>query len=170
MAREIVIRIISEDDMVPRPVVEESSGPEASSEAKSSSAKKKKSTLSVLGAFVGKRVWAIVKAQAQSSMDKYLSATENYRLQAHVDNTIDTIDSIVSFWFSGVVGYKMFAGTAIGGPAGAVIGIATTAASKTLQAFRSNESKQQLLVENAYSNYFYKERAGYVTGGHGTEN
>lgn len=168
--REVIVRIISEEQTEPTPV------PQEDNSAPSPTAKRKKNKEDdsdfgkVFAAYVGKRAWSNIKSSAQYFTGKYFTASENYRLQTNVDNAMDTIDFGVSTAFSMVAASKLFKDTAVGSAGGAVIGLVVTALNKTIQTVRRFENETQKIMDNAYGNYFYGERAGYVAGGHGTEN
>lgn len=112
----------------------------------------------------------MVKSEGQYQMGKYLNATENYRLQTSVTNAMDTIDFGVNATTNVFATATFFGKTTFGAGFGAIVGIAFTALQKGLQTVRTYEGESQKIIENAYGNYFYGERSGFVAGGHGTEN
>lgn len=168
MAREIVIRILEERSLAPDP---EADGGSASSRPSESASEKKEKTLKqLMGAYIGKRVWNILKNEAKYFTGKYFSATENYKAQSYVDNTLDTIDFAVSTGFSMFAAGKLFADTAIGGVGGMALAVGAAVVQKSVGAFNKYSDEAQKIINNTYGNYFYAERSGYVAGGHGTEN
>ena len=163
MARQVVVRIVSERAAEP--------SPEGASEEKKPSVKKEKkkkeepSVPSLLMAFMGKKVVTAIKDESLYFVGKYFTATENYKAQTLVSNASATIDSLMS------IGFSLYAGaTAIGGFAGVMAGMSVAAFNVGSQAFKKYENEAEKIVENAYGNYFYGVRAGLVDGGHGTEN
>lgn len=173
MAREVVIRILSEQETVPSVTATPNANAQPSPNAKGSQKKgnKQDETFeSVFLAYVGRKAWAMIRQQATYSANRYLQLTENYRMQTSVQNTMQVVDGITDMVMAGVVGAKLFRDTQVGAGAGAVIGMIVTAISATASAVQKYEDAAQRIVENAYGNYFYSERAGIVNGGHGTEN
>lgn len=169
MAREVIIRILEERPLEPSADASGSTTSEPSRSGKAGG-KKEKTLSQLLTSYVGKRVWGILKNEAKYFSGKYFNTTENYKMQSYVENTLDTIDFGVSTAFSMVVGSKLFENTAIGGDAGAILGIAVAVGQKAVSTFNKFSDETQRIINNTYGNYFYAERSGYVSGGHGTEN
>ena len=167
MAREVIIRILEERPSEPDP---EASDGGQSDPSRTGKSKKDKTLSQLLTAYVGKRVWGIIKEEAKYFTGKYFAATENYKTQSLVDNALETIDFGMSTGFSMVAGAKMFEGTALGAGGGALLAAAAVITQKTVTAFNRYFDEAQKIINNTYGNYFYGERAGYVDGGHGTEN
>ena len=156
--RTITIRILSGGKPVPTPDADTSSENTPSPNVSAGSENKKKSetgsTKKVLAAYVVGKVWNEVKALSKHYVGKYFDATENYTAQNLVTNASDTIDFGISLFKAGAVGM------ALGGPI----------VSKGFNVVREFGDRAINLTNNAYGNYFYGRRAGYVDGGHGTEN
>lgn len=170
MAREVIIRIIGETEATPS--ASNPNSPKGKNNAVANNGKKSgdRSLSEIMWAYLGKRAIRAIKNEAVHYAGKYFSAADDYKKQEMVANASSTIDDVTSLGFAAFAGYKMFANTAIGGPWGAVIGVAVTAVTKTAGAIKSYEQEAQKITENAYGNYFYGVRAGLVAGGHGTEN
>ena len=172
MAKTVTIRIISDYQQEPSVQAEASSDSMPSVTATSKGKKKdeKKDPDKAFTVYMGRRAFALIKSEAQFHYNKVTSMAENYILEANLNNALQTVDmahSVFSMW---ALGSKMGAETAIGGAAGGAIGIAVAAIVQVAGAVRKMETQAQSIAQNAYGNYFYGERAGYVAGGHGTEN
>lgn len=169
MAREVIIRILEERPLEPSADASASTDSEPSRGGKAGG-KKEKTLSQLLTAYVGKRMWSVLKSEAKYFSGKYFNTTENYKMQSYVDNALETIDFGVSTGFSMAVGAKMFADTAIGAAGGALVAAAVVVGQKAVSTFNKFADETQRIINNTYGNYFYAERSGYVSGGHGTEN
>lgn len=159
MAKEVVVRILSGGE-------DRSPNPTAATEAKkpNSNAKNSRSTTQIVGMYVANKVWSTLKAEAQYHAGKYLNMTENYKAEVTVQNAVSTIDDIMGIATASMAGFQM------GGVAGMAVSATAAVLSKTTSKLHRYEDAAKSIIENAYSNYFYGERAGFVVGKNGTEN
>jgi len=124
----------------------------------------------LLRTYIGRRVFNIVKSQATQFAGKYFDASEAYMMQSGVSNAVDTIEGLINMTTTGIMAGKAFSLAGFSSTLGFGVGIASALISKTAQAVGAYADASRGLIENAYSNYFYGARAGFQTGGHGTEN
>lgn len=161
MAKEVIIRVLGETEPSPSPTASSSGNtPKANAKEK----KKEKTASEMVMTYAANRVWQAVKSEAQYHMGKYFNLTEDYKGQMMVDNAATTIDMAMSMYTSIKVGMVM------GGPVGAAVAVAANALTKTTSALHRYADEATKIIDNAYGNYFYGTRAGFVAGGHGTEN
>lgn len=156
--RIVTIRILSEESPVP------SADAGSSEKTKSKTKEPEKSATQIMAVYAARRTWEFVKREAVYYANKYIAATEDYKLQVNVQNATDTIDSAMN------IGTAMLLGAKMGGAPGMVVAGTLTAAGQAVTKLNQFQDYSQKIVENAYGNYFYGTRAGLVTGGHGTEN
>ena len=169
MSRSITITIINEaSDELPSPDL--STQESAKAKPSADNEKKKKTVGDLLKIYVGRRIYQSVKSTATTYMNKYFDAAENYHAATAVDNTMTTIDGIVDLWAGAMGAAKGFAMIGASAGVGFGLGAAAVAITKTISAINQYASEAQNLVNSAYGNYFYGQRAGFVAGGHGTEN
>ena len=172
MAKEVIIRILYDESGEPNPEATPSSQdkqPQPSGK-KAKKEKESQTTAQVFGAYMAHRSWNFIKTEAKYYSNKYMIASEAYREQTLVENAVDTIDFAISTGMIVYAGAKTFAGTALGAAGGGLVALAVTAIAKTAQAIHRYADEAQRIAESAYGNYFYGVRAGFVDGGHGTEN
>lgn len=171
--RTITIRIISEDQSV-APSPDPSDGASAkeipSPKASNSSSKEKsKSLFAELN--IREKAKNLAIQEAEFYTGKYLSVTEDYRAETALQNVKNTINNAFSIYASmkTVAALGASAGP-YGAIAGAAIGATMSIASKVQGEISKYSEAAQAIIDNAYGNYFYGERAGFVSGGYGTEN
>ena len=166
--RTITIKIVSDaGEQTPNP------NGNVSQNAPNPSAKKTKGSddaMKTFGIYVARRAYYLAKSTASQYVNKYFNASEMYREQMMISNTMNTIDYFVDIGTSGMFVSKMLAGTAAGGPVGFAIGAGIMALTKGIQRFNELSNQAQQLVDSSYGNYFNSTRAGFVAGGHNTEN
>lgn len=172
--RKIIVQIVSN-------VVDKASSPSADagggsggndeSQPKADTTDKKKINATAGFAYqISRTVTSQVVSQANYYVGKYYSMTEDYKGQQNSQNTMKAI-SLVTGTASSAVSLGVLGGTAfgpVGAIVGATLGVAMSAVTNYMNA--KNEYNEAMLAihENAYSNYFYSERAGYADGGRGT--
>ena len=170
MARTITVRIIDETaaNAIPTPAGGSGIAAEPNPSGSTPSGKKKnaneKTMTEILWILAGKRIVNYVKSESMYYTGKYFNLTENYYGQTFVANATQTIEDNMAVATSAMMGLKM------GGTVGAVVATVMSVAQKTLKALDNYAEEARKMAENAYGNYFYGERAGFVAGGHGTEN
>lgn len=171
--RTITIRIISEDqNAAPSPVPSDNQQDNETPSPKASNSSSKEQSKSLFAQMhLANKAKDFIIQEAEYYTGKYLSVTEDYKMQ----NTLQNVKNTIQFGFSIYSSAK--AGAALGaaaGPAGsvagAVIGATMAVAQKVQSAISTNYDSYQAIIENAYSNYFYGTRAGFASGGYGTEN
>jgi len=161
MAREVIIRIISEEGSV-------SASPSANQSAKASSpstdaSKSKSKARTAFAAYVTSQAVSQIMSQGEYYFGKYLNSSDNYTLANMVSNAKTVVSSLSSIASATIAG-------SVFGPVGAVLGFAFSAGSTVIQALDNYGSAIQNIHQQAYSNYFYGTRAGFVDGGRGTNN
>ena len=164
--RTITIRIISEDQSAapsPNPSDGEEGKDKPNPNASNDSSKKKSKSLFAKMNIAGKAKDFVIQT-AEYYTGKYFTVTEDYRAQTNLQNAKNMISGAFGLYASIASGAKL------GGVPGAIIGATLSIANKVQSAISANYDSYQAIIENAYSNYFYGERAGYASGGYGTEN
>lgn len=161
MAREIVVRIINETEARPSADLSSEDGDKKKPKTDDSGS----DFLKVMWAYLGKRIITRIKTEAMYYTGKYFDVTENYKASNLVDNASSTIDMATSLFVGAKVGTHV-----LGAGLGTGIGLAVTAIGMGVGAVKKYGEEAQKIAQNAYGNYFYGTRAGYVDGGHGTEN
>ncbi len=171
--RTITIRIISEDQKAaPSPVPSDNqSENDAPSPNASNSSSKEKSKSLFAQMHLASKAKDFVFQEAEYYTGKYLSVTEDYRMQTTLQNVKNTIQFGFSVYASAKAGAALGAAAGpAGSVAGAVIGTTMAVAQKVQSGISAYSDAAQAIVNNAYGNYFYGERAGFASGGYGTEN
>ncbi len=172
--RTITIRIISEDQKAapsPDPKDNQPGGNETPSPKASNASSKEKSKSLFAEMHLASKAKDFVIQEAEYYTGKYLAVTENYRMQTAIQNAKSFVNGAFSIYASAKAG--AVAGSAAGpagAAAGAAIGATLAIANKVQSAISENYDAYQAIIDNAYSNYFYSERAGFASGGYGTEN
>lgn len=164
--RTITIRIISEDQSAApssNPADNESDEETPKPDASSDSSKKKSKSL-FAKMHIGREAKNFVIQEAEYYTGKYLSTTENYK----VETTLQNAKTFINGTFD--LATSIAAGAKLGGVPGAIVGAALSVSKQVQSAISTNYNAYQAIIENAYSNYFYGERAGFASGGYGTEN
>lgn len=162
MAREIVVRIINETEARPSADLSSEDGDKKKPKSDGGSGK---DFLGIMWSYLGKRVVTMIKNEAVYYTGKYFDVTENYKASNLVDNASSAIDMATSLFVGAKVGTHV-----LGAGIGTGIGLAITAIGMGVGAVKRYGEEAQKIAQNAYGNYFYGIRAGYVDGGHGTEN
>lgn len=165
-SRTITIRIISEDQSAapsPDPNDNSDGKDKPSPNASNDSSKNKSKSLFAKMNIAGKAKDFVLQ-EAEYYTGKYLTVTEDYRAQTTLQNAKNTISGAFGLYAS------ISSGAKLGGVPGAIIGATLAIANKVQSAISTNFDSYQAIIDNAYSNYFYGERAGYASGGYGTEN
>ena len=137
---------------------------------KTKKTKEEKTTGQLVSAYIARRAYYVAKSTATQYVNKYFNAAELYKERVSVDNAMSTIDTFVDVGTAGMVASKMFKDTGIGPVGGFVIGTLVTVATKAVQKFNELSNETQRLIDSSYGNYFNATRAGFVAGGHDTEN
>lgn len=169
MSRSITITIINEASE-DRPSPDLGSQDSEKKKPSADNEKSKKTVGDLLKIYVGRRIYQSVKSTATTYMNKYFDASENYHAATAVDNVVSTIDGVVDLWSGAKGAAKGFAMIGASAAVGFGLGLTAVALTKTISAINQYASEAQNLVNSAYGNYFYGQRAGFVAGGHGTEN
>lgn len=171
--RTIEIRIVSQTSDSPSP---DAKGDDTEVKNDSNQDKKKNSkatTATYLAAsYITKNIVSEVITEAQYFYGKYATISEDYKGQTNVQNAMKTISMASSFTFSSLAGAKL--GSTVGGLPGAIVGAIVGAVTNVVKTVSTGmhgaaDSISQIR-QQAYSNYFYGERAGYADGSQGTEN
>ena len=167
--KQVTIKIISDSEKtVPNPSASDN-GASTKKKPKADS-KEKKTPAETLAIYFARKAYYMAKAQATQFVNKYANASEMYKERADVQNVMSTIDFAVDS-FATVGGMaSMFSNLGFSGPVGAIIGIALTAINKGISTFNEMSNNAQRVIDSAYGNYFNATRAGFVAGGHDTEN
>jgi len=161
MAREVIVRILNETEDIPHPTTKGTvNGPKASAKRRSEG----KDPTAWVSTYAANKIWGAVKNEAVHFASKYIDATENYVARMMVDNATKTIDDFMG------LAHAITTGAVMGGGIGAAVAAVLTVGAKAAQAFNTYADSSKSIIENAYGNYFYGTRAGFVAGGHDTEN
>ena len=167
MAQTVIIRIIDETEFREPTPTASSTGdgntPQPNTKNKKSKEKEKDFRTTLYWA-IGKRMVSVALDNAKYYAGKYYSMSENYMAQQAVENASNMISSFISIAGSAIAGGVAF------GPWGAIAMAAIAVGNQVLGQVKAYESEVSKIVDNAYGNYFYGTRAGFVAGGHGTEN
>lgn len=170
--RTIEIKILSQMPDSPSPDAKDDDTevkPDTNQDAKK--AKKPTSMAYLAAAYITKNIVTEVISEAQYFYGKYASLTEDYKGQTNVQNAMKTVSMVSNLTFSALAGAKM---GSVAGPygavAGAVVGAATSIVKAVTSGLRDAADSIAQIRQQAYSNYFYGERAGYADGSQGTEN
>lgn len=171
--RTITVRIISEDQKAaPSPDPKDNqSGKETPSPKASNASSKEKSKSLFAEMHLASKAKDFVIQTAEYYTGKYLDVTEDYKMQTAIQNAKTFINGAFSIYASAKAG--AVAGSSagpVGAAAGAAIGATLAMANQVQSAVNTNYDAYQAIINNAYSNYFYGERAGFASGGYGTEN
>ena len=175
MARVVTIRIINDQTDVPSPSpdmaqAEKASQPVPSPANPKGSSNKEDDSMKVIRTYIGNRIYHMVEAEARHVTGKYFAAAEEYSMQAFYDNASSTISFFKDSHDAVLSAGKVLAKAGMSASAATGVGIAFVVAAKAIQTFNQYANEAQKLIESSYGNYFYGTRAGFVTGGHGTEN
>lgn len=175
MATEVIIRIVNQTQRFApsADAAEPDNAPKASANDKTDTDSMNLSGQSAIS--MASQMVSMVVADSEYYFGKYVDATENYHASMAIQNAktfLSTFGSPVTSTIGGAVrGYLS------GGLPGAVVeGVSSAMQSiqKMINSFsnalKENYDARVELIQNAYDNYFYGRRAGYVTGGYGTEN
>lgn len=166
--RQVTIKIISDSgNQMPNPNGGDNSN---KPKANAKNTTEKQTAGGAMAVYLARRAYYLIKGQATQYATKYFNASEMYKEKIMIDNAVSTIDFGVDLFTSGMVTAKMMAGTALGGVGGFVIGTAVAALTKGVQRFNELSNETQKLIDSSYGNYFNATRAGFVAGGHNTEN
>lgn len=171
--RVITIKIIDEDQKAaPSPVPSDNQqGKETPSPKASNSSSKEQSKSLFAQMHLANKAKDFIVQEAEYYTGKYLSATEDYKMQTTLQNVKNTIQFGFSIYSSAKAGAALGAAAGpAGSVAGAVIGATMAVAQKVQSGISAYTDAAQAIVDNAYGNYFYGERAGFASGGYGTEN
>ncbi len=171
--RTITIRIIDEDQKAaPSPDPKSNEPKKSVPDPKASSASSKEKSKSLFAQMhISSKAKDFVVQEAEYYTGKYFAVTENYKMQTTLQNVKNTISGAFSIYASAKSGAMLGAAAGpAGAAAGAAIGATLAIASKVQSGINAYSDAAQAIIDNAYSNYFYGERAGFVLGGYGTEN
>jgi len=171
--RTIEIRILSQASDSPSPDAKDDSTDIKSDANQDAKKEKKPTSVAYLSAYyLTKNFISEAIGEAQYFYGKYATMSEDYKGQTNVQNAMKTISMASSLTFSALAGAKM--GSLAGGLPGAIVGAvagAAISATKTATSGLHNAADSVAQIrQQAYSNYFYGERAGYADGSQGTEN
>jgi hypothetical protein len=162
---QVLIKIISDsDNQTPNPNASEGGNANGKPDPRAKKTKKKKSDSQIMAIYFARKAYYLAKGQATQCATKYFNASEMYKEKIMVDNAMSTIDFGVDLFSAGITGAKY------GGVAGFFIGTTFAALAKGVQRFNELSNETQKLIDSSYGNYFNATRAGFVAGGHNTEN
>lgn len=163
MAREVIIRIISEGGESLSPSPSANQGTKSTSPTVDADKAKSKAR-TAFATYVTSQAVSQIISQGEYYFGKYLSSSDNYTLANMVSNAKKVVSAGSSLIASTIAGGVSF------GPVGAALGFAFSAGNTVIQALDNYGSAIQNIHQQAYSNYFYGTRAGFVDGGRGTSN
>lgn len=162
MAREVIIRIISEGGESLSPSPSANQGTKSTSPTVDADKAKSKAR-TAFATYVTSQAVSQIISQGEYYFGKYLASSDNYTLANMASNAkkvVSTGSSIISSTIAG----------SVFGPVGAALGFAFSVGSTAISALDNYGSAIQSIHQQAYSNYFYGTRAGFVDGGRGTNN
>ncbi len=168
--RKITVQIISSLEQSSSPNANNGGNDEKAAPKADATDKKKLDAAASMASQITRTITSQVMSTANYYMGKYYSMSEDYKGEQNTQNAMKTINLV-----TGVAGsaasLAISAGTVfgpIGAVIGAVVGAGMTLVNSAISA--KNEYNEAMLAinENAYSNYFYSERAGYADMGRGT--
>lgn len=169
--KTVTIKILSDaNEQTPTP---NGSGANSDGSRPSPNAKKtkeQKSTAQMVTTFIARKAYYAVKNNATQFIYKYFNASEMYKERVSVENAVSTIDSFVDIGTAAVGTAKLFSMVGASGVAGGVVGATVATAMKAIGTYQTLSNDAQKLIDSSYGNYFRATRAGFVAGGHDTEN
>ena len=131
--------------------------------------KKKISAVNSFASQITKTITSEIVSDANYYMGRYYSMAEDYKGQQNNANTMKIINMTTGLASTSFRFGKLGAAFGpIGAVIGATIGVGVSLARNYMSATKEYNNAMLAIQENAYSNYFYSERAGYIDGSRGT--
>ncbi len=167
--RKIMVQIISQTENNLSPSVDNGGGDNKNQPNADVSDKAKINATANLAYKITSQITSEIISAGNYYVGKYYSMTEDYKGTQNTQNTMKLIGLVTSTAGSavglGMAGAKF---GPVGAAIGAILGASMSLTSSAISSKREYNEAMYAIHENAYSNYFYSERAGYADMGRGT--